>query len=54
MTDENDKFVEEMLKKINEKKETKAQSRTEGVDRDKVEEMTEELLGWKKKKEEGD
>ena len=52
MTEETDKFVQEMLKKANEKKETKPQKRTEGVDREKVEEMTEELLGWKKKKEE--
>ena len=53
MTEETDKFVDEMLKSVEKKKkETKPQTRTEGVDRDKVEEMTEELLGWKKKKEE--
>ena len=52
MSEENQKFVEEMLKKVSEKKETKAQTRTQGVDRDAVEEMTEQLLGFKKKKQE--
>ncbi|MBR9691480.1 hypothetical protein GOV06_01715 [Candidatus Woesearchaeota archaeon] len=52
MTEETDKFVAEMLKRAKEKKETEARTRTHGVDREKVEEMTEELLGFKKKKKE--
>jgi hypothetical protein len=52
MTEETDKFVQEMLKKANEKKETKAQKRTEGVNKEEVEDMTAEILGWKKKKQE--
>ncbi|MBW2996613.1 hypothetical protein KY332_04930 [Candidatus Woesearchaeota archaeon] len=51
MTDENEKFVEEMLKSAEKKKETKPQKRTEGVDKEEVEDMTAEILGWKKKKE---
>ncbi len=50
MTEETDKFVEEMLKSAAKKKETKAQTRTEGVDREKVEELTGEVLGWKLEK----
>ncbi len=52
MSEETDKFVQEMLKKAKENKETKPQTRTEGVDRQAIEEMTEELLGFKKKKRE--
>jgi len=50
--DENQKFVEEMLKRAKEKKETKAQTRTEGVDREEAEEITAKVLGFKRKKEE--
>lgn len=47
------KFVENMLKQAKEKKqETAPQSRTEGVDKEKIAEMTEQILGWKKKKQE--
>ena len=52
MTEETDKFVEEMLKSAEKKKETKAQTRTEGVDHKQIEEMTEEIQGFKKKKKE--
>ena len=45
-------FVDEMLKRAKDKKQTKPQTRTEGVDREKIEEMTGEILGFKKKKEE--
>ncbi len=54
MTEETDKFVEEMLKSAAKKKETKAQTRTEGVDRKAIEEMTEELQGFTKKKKKED
>ncbi|MEE9525026.1 MAG: hypothetical protein V3V78_00275 [Candidatus Woesearchaeota archaeon] len=50
MTEESDKFVQEMLKKVNEKKETEARTRTHGVDHSEVEDITAEVLGWKKKK----
>jgi len=49
MTDDTQKFVEEMLKKAQEKKETKAQSRTEGVDKQEVEDIVDSLMGKKKK-----
>ena len=39
-----------MLKKAKDKKEVKPQTRFEGVDREEVEEMTENILGFKKKK----
>ena len=52
MTEETDKFVEEMLKKAKEKKETKPQTRTEGVDHKQIEEMTDAIQGFKKKKKE--
>ncbi len=50
MSEETDKFVQEMLKKAKEKKETKPQTRTEGVDREAVEELTGDVLGWKLEK----
>ena len=50
MTEETDKFVEEMLKKAKEKGAAKPQTRTEGVDREEVEELTGEVLGWKLEK----
>ena len=49
--DKNQKFVEEMLKRAKEKKETPAQTRYEGVDRKEAEEITARILGFKKKKE---
>ena len=51
MSDVNN-FIEAMLKSAKEKKETKAQTRYEDVDQEKVTEITEELLGFKKKKKE--
>jgi hypothetical protein len=50
--DENQRFVEEMLKRAKEKKETEAKTRTDGVDRKEIEEMAENVLGMKKKKKE--
>ncbi len=50
MSEENDKFVEEMLKSAKKKKETKAQKRYDGKDQEEVEEKTKEILGWKEKK----
>lgn len=47
---EHSDFVEEMLKKAKEKKETKPQTRTQGVNREEVEEMAENLWKLKKKK----
>ena len=44
MSEENSKFVEEMLKRAKEKKETKAQTRTEGVDKEETKKMVEKLL----------
>ena len=52
MTDDNQKFVEEMLKRSKEKGAAKPQTRTEGVDREEVEDLTAEIMGFKKKKEE--
>jgi len=52
MTEETDKFVQEMLKKAKDNKETKPQTRTEGVNREEVESIVDELHGLKKKKEE--
>lgn len=37
-------FVRNMLKSASEKKEVKAQTRTEGVDRDAIEKMAEALI----------
>ena len=51
MTEDTDKFVQEMLKKAKEKKETLPQTRTEGVDHQEVENIVDELQGLKKKKE---
>ena len=50
MADENQRFIEEMLKKAKENKETKPQTRTEGVDHKEIEDMTDEIQGFKKKK----
>jgi len=50
MAEEHERFVEEMLKKVKEKKETKAQTRTEGVDKEEVEDMAENLWKLRKKK----
>ena len=50
MSEENQKFIEQMLKQAKEKKQTQPQTRTEGVDREKVEELTGEVLGWKLEK----
>jgi polyhydroxyalkanoate synthesis regulator phasin len=44
MSEENSKFVEEMLKRAKEKKETKAQTRTEGVDKEEIEKMTKKFV----------
>jgi len=44
MSEDNQKFIEEMLKRANEKKETKAQTRTEGVDKKETEKMVEKFL----------
>ena len=49
MTDDNQKFVEEMLKRAQEKKKTEAQKRTEGVDREKVENIVDNLINPAKK-----
>ena len=50
MAEEHEKFVEEMLKRTKEKKETKPQTRTEGVNREEVEGIAENLWKLKKKK----
>lgn len=52
MTKENDKFVENMLKKAKEKKETKPHKRFSDNNQEDIEEKTKEILGWKEKKEE--
>ena len=44
MSEETSAFVEEMLKKTKEKKETKPQTRTQGVDKKEIEKMTEKLI----------
>lgn len=44
MSGENDRFIAEMLKRANEKKDTKAQTRTEGVDRKETEKLVEKFL----------
>jgi len=49
--DENQKFVEEMLKRSKEKKETKPQTRHDDVSYKEAEEITAKILGFKKKKE---
>ena len=57
MTDENQKFVEEMLKRAKDKKETEPQTRHEGVDYKEAEEITAKILGFKRmdaKKDESD
>jgi len=53
MAEETDKFVQEMLRKAKEKKETVPQTRTEGVNREEVENIVDELHGLKKKKDNG-
>ncbi|MBW2977877.1 hypothetical protein KY331_03455 [Candidatus Woesearchaeota archaeon] len=50
MTEETDKFVEEMLEKVKNKKETKPQTRTQGVDKEEVANMAENLWKIRKKK----
>lgn len=50
MSEETDKFVQEMLKKAKEKGAAEPQTRTQGVDRKAVEELTGEVLGWKLEK----
>jgi len=52
MTEENDKFVEEMLKRAKKNKETKAQKRFDVTDQKEIEEKTKEIMGWKEKKKE--
>ena len=49
MASQNDKWVQDMLEKAKEKKNVVPQTRTEGVDRAKIQEMTENLMGFKKK-----
>lgn len=43
MSQETDKFVQEMLKKSQEKKEVKPQTRYEGVDKEEVARLTENI-----------
>lgn len=52
MTDENAKFVEEMLKRAEKKEETKPQQRFEGVDTKDVEKAVENIKKGKKAHEE--
>ena len=49
-TEEQQKFIATMLKKVEEKQEAKPQSRTEGVDRSKIENFAAILCNGKKKK----
>jgi len=50
MSEENDRFVEEMLKKVKEKKETKPQTRTQGVNKEEVEDLVKNVWEIRKKK----
>lgn len=52
MTDEHTKFVEEMLKKAKDKKETQPQKRFEGVNSEDVEKAVENIKKGKKADEE--
>ncbi len=52
MTDENAKFVEEMLKRAEKKEETKPQKRFEGVDQKEIEKMAENVQKGRKAHEE--
>ena len=49
MIEENKKFVEEMLKRAEEKKETKPQKRYSDDDKEEVENLVDELINPSKK-----